>query len=149
MVKKNASGGKRARAASRKGAAPQLNTRLATDGEMYAVVTKFWGNGMVEVKCADGTQRKCVIRKSFRGSHKRDNLVAVNGAVLVAARDYESSDAKCDLLEVYSSADVERINDSSLNTLMPDHEKEDTTFLEPALTAVVENDSAPISFDDI
>ena len=147
MVKKNAGGGKRARAASRKGAAPpQQNARVAEEGEMYAVVTKFWGNGLVEVKCSDGETRKCVIRKNFRGPHKRDNLVCVNCALLVGVRDYESSKTKCDLLEVYSSADVKRINDASLNVLFPDEQEEP---LEAPLAFVERDDGVAVAFDDI
>ena len=144
---KNLSGGKRAKAASRKGVAPAAqNTRVAEDGEMYAVVTKFWGNGLVEVKCADGQQRKCVIRKKFRGRRQRDNQVVLNGAVLVGVRDYESNKETCDLLETYSAADVERLNDPSLKVLFPDYEPGEPLESAPAF---IENEGEAVAFDDI
>ena len=145
---KNLSGGKRAKAASRKGGAPAAvqNTRTAEEGEMYAVVTKFWGNGLVEVKCTDGQERKCVIRKKFRGRRQRDNQVVLNGAVLVGVRDYESNKETCDLLETYSAADVERLNEPALKRLFPDYEAEEPLDSAPAF---IENEGEAVAFDDI
>ena len=83
--------------------------------ELYAVVIKLFGNGMAEVKCIDDVTRLCIFRKKFKGRGKRDNMVSVGTVVLVGQRIWEviSSESKklpkCDLLEVYSSADVTKL----------------------------------------
>ena len=83
--------------------------------ELYAVVTKLFGNGMAEVKCIDDVTRLCIFRKKFKGRGKRDNMVSIGTVVLVGQRTWEviSSESKklpkCDLLEVYSSADVTKL----------------------------------------
>ena len=55
--------------------------------------------------CNDGKERMCVIRKKFRGRHKRGNIVQPDVKVLVGLRDWEvtgqGKKEKCDLLEVY------------------------------------------------
>lgn len=83
--------------------------------ELYAVVTKLFGNGMAEVKCIDNENRLCIFRKKFKGRSKRDNMVSLGTVVLVGIRNWEVTAAdskkldKCDLLEVYSSADVGKL----------------------------------------
>jgi len=107
---KNISGGKRAKAAGRKfDVAPSTSLRKAEEGELYAVVSKNWGNGLVGVDCSDGVARKCRIRKKFTGRRQRENQVAVGGAVLIGLRDYATDQETCDLLEVYAPGDVERL----------------------------------------
>ena len=108
---KNMSGGKRAKAAGRKfdAVVPSTSLRKAEQGELYAVVSKNWGNGLVGVECADGVTRKCRIRKKFTGRRQRENQVAIGGAVLVGLREYATDQETCDLLEVYAPGDVERL----------------------------------------
>lgn len=89
--------------------------------EMYALVTKLFGQGMCEVKCNDGKSRLCVIRNKFRGRNKLNNVVTIDSKVLVGLRDWEvvkeGKLQKCDLLEVYSMQDVINLknNDKSIN----------------------------------
>ena len=77
--------------------------------EMYAVCTKLYGQGHVEVMCHDGVSRMCVIRKKFKGRGKRDNSVTMGTWLLVGKREFEVRAAgkkeKCDLLEVYRDND--------------------------------------------
>ena len=85
-------------------------TRYADDPlELYAVCTKVYGGGNVAVKCQDGKERLCVLRKKFKGRGKRDNTVAPGIYLLVGLREFECVAAgkqeKCDLLEVYSEHD--------------------------------------------
>jgi len=65
------------------------------------------------VKCIDGETRLCIIRKKFKGRSKRDNMITNGSYVLVGVRDWEVVEVgkkrKCDLLEVYSSSDIEQI----------------------------------------
>ena len=107
---KNVKGGSNHKRFARKNLAvgrPE-RTRLANPKEpceMYAVVTKMYGQGMCEVRCNDGLSRKCVIRKKFSGRNKGANKIMLDVKVLVGLRDWEviapGKMAKCDLLEVY------------------------------------------------
>jgi initiation factor 1A len=88
--------------------------RIAEDKEeVYAIVVKLYGNGMCNVKCIDGKERLCIIRKKFKGRNKRHNNVESGSWVLVGLRDWESSNdnkqPKCDLLEVYSDNEKEKL----------------------------------------
>ena len=85
-------------------------TRFSEDPlEMYAVCTKQYGQGNVEVTCHDNVSRMCVIRKKFKGRGKRDNAVIAGTWLLVGMREFEVRAAgkkeKCDLLEVYRDND--------------------------------------------
>lgn len=109
--------------------------------EMYARVTRHYGNGMIEVICNDGVYRVCIIRNKFRGRNKRNNIVNDQSIVLVGLRDWEvvSSDKKqkCDLLEVYSSL---QHNDIKKDTIS------NWKYLKPVLTSnnVVEEGQSQI-----
>jgi len=85
---------------------------IEEDGENYAVVIKLLGGPNCEVVCNDGTSRQCIIRNKFRGRDKRDNNIAPGVWVLVGVRDWEARTnkaAKCDLLEVYSSNEKDKL----------------------------------------
>jgi translation initiation factor 1A len=94
-----------------------LKTRFSEDEyEHYAQVVATLGNGMCHVMCKDGKKRLCIIRGKFRGRGKRDNIICNGKWVLVGGRDFEASKSgegkdleKCDLLEVYSDLDKERL----------------------------------------
>jgi translation initiation factor 1A len=115
---KNRTGGNKHKGQGRKYVnAPRqtTNIRLSNDEyELYAQVTKMLGNGMCHVLCIDGKTRLCHIRGKFRGRGKRDNLIGNNSWLLIGLREWESdkTDIKlnnCDLLEVYSSIDIDRL----------------------------------------
>ena len=80
----------------------------SVEGEVIASVLQLYGQGNVNVMCDDGVERLCVIRKKFRGRHKRDNQITLHSFVLVGIRDYEvvayGKKPKCDLLYVYSDS---------------------------------------------
>lgn len=84
-----------------------------TEDEMYATVSKIFGNGMCEVQCMDEVTRMCIIRKKFRGRVKQSNQVSVGVTVLVGLRQWEKNEKaslpKCDLLEVYSEAEIRKL----------------------------------------
>ena len=119
---KNTTGGSKTKGQARKFAnAPRqsANIRLSNDEcELYAQVTKMLGNGMCHVLCIDGKTRLCHIRGKFRGRGKRDNLIGNNSWLLIGLREWESDrngDTKlqnCDLLEVYSPIDVDRLKNT-------------------------------------
>lgn len=97
--------------------------RTATcDDEKYGYVTKICGNGMCIVKCIDGYERLCFIRGKFSGRSKRENTIASGTWVLVGLRQWDAekefaskqtktgkSVQKCDLLEIYTSAEREKL----------------------------------------
>jgi translation initiation factor 1A len=118
---KNTTGGSKTKGQARKFVnAPKQSTniRLANDeAELYAQVTKMLGNGMCHVLCIDGKTRLCHIRGKFRGRGKRDNLLGNNSWLLIGLREWEvGKDEKkiqnCDLLEVYSPIDVDRLKNT-------------------------------------
>jgi len=117
---KNTKGGSGHKSQARKYEATKQSdtkTRFSQDEyEYYAQVVATLGNGMCHVMCMDGKKRLCIIRGKFRGRGKRDNIVSNGKWVLVGGRDFESERAgngdkleNCDLLEVYSDLDKERL----------------------------------------
>lgn len=111
IMVKNMKGGNRHKKLARKNVQDENvrhRARLADKNEpceMYATVTKMYGQGNCEVKCNDGVTRICVIRKKFKGRNKRANTVVTDAKLLVGLRDWEvlhsERKQKCDLLEVY------------------------------------------------
>lgn len=98
-----------------------LRTSLCED-EKYGYVIKICGNGMCIVKCIDGYERLCFIRGKFSGRSKRENTIASGTWVLVGLRQWDAekefaskqtktgkSVQKCDLLEIYTSAEREKL----------------------------------------
>ena len=109
---RNQRGGNKTKQQARKYTSMPSNYKLRKSqdkNEIYAVVTKLYGNGRVLVKCNDGEERICVIRKKFRGRNKRDNEASVGTLILVGRREFENKKPgkleNCDLLEVYSLND--------------------------------------------
>jgi|UniRef100_A0A6C0CXB9 initiation factor 1A len=130
---KNAKGGNKSKKMGRKflGAPVQKQVRLADPNEpleIYGVVDKLFGHGRFQIKDHTGKQRLVIIPNKFRGRGKRDNTVVLGGWVLVGIREYESSEnAKCDLLEVYTDAEKQKLKKSSnpiFNQLKSDHDKD-------------------------
>jgi translation initiation factor 1A len=117
---KNTTGGGRTKGQARKflnSSKQPNNLRLSNDDdEVYAQVTKILGNGMCHVLCIDKQTRLCHIRGKFRGRSKRDNIITNNGWILVGLREWENKDStkmqNCDLLEVYSQLDVDRLKNT-------------------------------------
>ena len=107
---KGGSGHKRQARKHTSGGYHNNRTRFSEDPlEMYAVCTKLYGQGHIEVMCHDAVSRMCVIRKKFKGRGKRDNNIIMGTWLLVGKREFEVRAAgkkeKCDLLEVYKDND--------------------------------------------
>lgn len=119
---KNVKGGSGHKSQARKFASTGVSKQTSKlriveeDGEIYAQVIKVFGNGMCDVLCIDEKTRLCIIRGKFRGRGKRDNTIRPGSWVLVGKREWESEKKdekeKCDLLEVYSDFDIERLKKS-------------------------------------
>jgi len=120
---KNTTGGSKHKGQARKFAnAPRqaAKLRLSEDeAEKYAQVSRLLGNGMCHVATLDGTKLLCIIRGKFRGRSKRDNIIKTGSWILVGLREWESTKSttstemnKCDLLEVYSDLDKDKLKNS-------------------------------------
>lgn len=120
---KNTTGGSKTKGQARKfvTATPSNRLRISEDEcEVYAQVTALLGNGMCHVICIDEKTRLCHIRGKFRGRGKRDNFISRGTWLLVGLREWESGETKeakgkhqnCDLLEVYSEHDKERLKNT-------------------------------------
>ena len=120
---KNTGGGNKAKGQARKGFSKGGGGKLRViteEGEVYAVVTKMTGGGFCNVHCSDDVKRICVIRGKFTGRNMRDNIIGIGTWVMVGIRGWESSDKKdaipkCDLLEIYSAIDKERLQNAVVN----------------------------------
>jgi translation initiation factor 1A len=131
MVKNTHGGSGHKKFASKHSNAPKNNKlRISEDeGEIYAIVTKMLGNSMFHCYCLDGITRLGHIRGKFSGRGKRDNMVESGKWVLIGLREWDVPSEKitalskgkgqekeklqqCDLLEVYSDTDKERLKDT-------------------------------------
>jgi len=116
---KNITGGNKQKGQARKfstGSRQVSKLRVVEEeGEIYAQVTSMLGNGMCYVVSDDCITRLCVIRGKFRGRGKRDNILKKGSWILIGIREWDTSDRtgskaqKCDLLEVYTEFDKDRL----------------------------------------
>lgn len=115
---KNQNGGKNSKKMGRKfvtnpSATNRKIRKVEEEGELYAVVTKLFGNGMFSANDIEGKERLCIMRNKFRGRGKRDNNVSLGSWVLVGEREFEScAKPKHDLLEVYSDIEKQKLKHS-------------------------------------
>jgi initiation factor 1A len=128
MVKNTHGGSGHKKFARKFTSGPKSNKlRISEDeGEIYAIVTKMLGNGMFHCHCLDNTMRLGHIRGKFSGRGKRDNLVEGGKWVLIGLREWDVPSEKtgvsltkakdkmqqCDLLEVYSDSDKQRLKET-------------------------------------
>jgi initiation factor 1A len=90
--------------------------------EIYAYIVRLLGNSMCLVRCVDGYERLCHIRGKFTGRSKRENALSQGTWVLIGLRQWdadkefaskvsktEKNIQKCDLLEIYSSSEREKL----------------------------------------
>jgi translation initiation factor IF-1 len=111
-------GGKKTKSVARK--TQQTNTnfdvrlRMSTcSEEKYAIVRKLYGNSC-SVLCDDSKERLAIIPGKFsRRNNKRNNFIAPASVVLVGIREWatvvEGKTEKCDLLEVYSTLELDQL----------------------------------------
>jgi len=126
---KNTKGGSGQKKFARKNTVGSKNNKLRIsedEGEIYAIVTKMLGNGMFNCFCSDGASRLGHIRGKFTGRGKRDNMVEGGKWVLIGLREWDVPSEKtscsiskpkdkiqkCDLLEVYSDLDKQRLRET-------------------------------------
>ena len=73
------------------------------EGELVAILEKNMGNGILQVKVPGGTLL-CHVRKKFGKERTK-----VGTWLLVGLRSFETNKKHCDLLEIYSDAEVARL----------------------------------------
>ena len=122
------------------------NVRIAEDGEDYAIVVRRLGNGNFLVKLKDATERICTIRQKF--NRKNKDIIEVGTWLLVADRDYSTKKTHCDMLEVYSKSEVNKLMEISNDWFVftgEESEKKETDY-DAMVTQEVVMD---VDFDDI
>jgi initiation factor 1A len=125
---RNEGGGNKMKHLARKhvnGSSSQANKLLRVSqskDEIYAYIVRLLGNSMCLVRCVDGYERLCHIRGKFTGRSKRENALSQGTWVLIGLRQWdadkefaskatktEKNIQKCDLLEIYSSSEREKL----------------------------------------
>ena len=117
---KNTSGGSKTKGQARKFVSGKASNTLRVsqdESEVYAQVIKVLGGSMCHVNDSNNKIMLCHIRGKFRGRGKRDNFVGNGTWVLVGLRDWATKERtkkldECDLLEVYSEQDKERLKNT-------------------------------------
>jgi initiation factor 1A len=139
---KNAGGNKAKRFARFN--APSTFRIAKEEGELYAIVEKNMGNGILNVLCIDSISRLCVVRKKFARQP-----IQPGTWLLVGLREFETKKDKCDLLEVYTPADISRLQmmDGQWHVLTKEQREFEEVYI-PEMTEAVTLD-IEVDFDDI
>lgn len=121
MVKNN-TGGNKAKGFARKNLIKRDTTLRVADeeGEIYAQAVKVMGGSIASAIDIEGNPLRAHIRGKFRGRGKRDNFIAPGTWLLVGLHSWESDKStskageirNCDILEVYSESDKNRLKTS-------------------------------------
>ena len=114
IMVRNTQGGCKAKSHARKFSSNYTSksaTRLSSCAlEVYACVTKLYGQGRCLVHTVDDQELQCIIRNKFRGRSKRNHVVAVGTLLLIGLREWEGpAFHTCDVLEVYDQEDVNQL----------------------------------------
>jgi len=121
------------------------NVRIAENGENYAIVLRRLGNGNFLVKLKDSTERICAIRQKF--NRKNKDVIEVGTWLLVADREYSTKKTHCDMLEVYSKSEVNKLMEISNDWFVftgEEQEKKETDY-----DAIVQEVVMDVDFNDI
>ena len=120
MVKNT--GGNKAKGYARKNMSGGSHAlRLSEDpAEVYAQAVKVCGGSICRIIDLNGTEMTCHIRGKFRGRGKRDNLIGPGTWLLIGLREWEKEPStgkllNCDLIEVYSDLDKNRLKNIVTN----------------------------------
>jgi translation initiation factor 1A len=150
---KNKQGGNKHKRFARKftNVKPDNRLRYSEDeNELYAIATRMLGNNMFHCMCIDGIIRLAHIRGKFAGRGKRDNIINIGSWVLIGIREWDlnktnSKICQCDLLEVYSDYDIQRLKDNvdanwSLLTISDSTSKKETQDIDDSIYFATEKD---------
>lgn len=113
MVKNT--GGCKAKGFARKHQSSHISNKLRMsecEEEKYAIVRKLFGPSC-DVLCDDSKVRLAMIPGKFSGRNKRNNNLGPGAIILIGIRSWatviEGKSEKCDVLEVYSSQEVDQL----------------------------------------
>jgi translation initiation factor IF-1 len=116
---KNTIGGNKSKGFARKNLVKRdAALRVAKEeGEIYAQAVKIMGGSIASAIDINGNPLRAHIRGKFRGRGKRDNFIGPGTWLLVGLHDWQTTskpeDIKdCDILEVYSDSDKDRLKNS-------------------------------------
>jgi len=150
---KNTTGGKKGKSIARF-VAPATFRPAKEQGELYAVVEKNMGNGILNVKCIDGKNRRCFVRKKFTGRQR--DILQVGSWILVGLREFETTKDKCDLIEIYTPSDVARLQlmDVPWHVFGVEKQDDDIEFVDTvdipdSVPVSLGLDDTELNFDDI
>ena len=107
---KNTTGGKKQKSFARKHSSASQLTLSASPLEVYAIVTKIYGNGLFQCTTHNSLELVGHIRNKFKGRYKHSNLVSVGSIILLGLRDWESIPKNGDLMNVYESDEIPYVN---------------------------------------
>lgn len=114
-------GGNKSKGFARKNLVKRDNAlRVACEeGEIYAQAVKVMGGSIASAIDIDGNPLRAHIRGKFRGRGKRDNFIGPGTWLLVGLHSWEGDKSSktseirnCDILEVYSDTDKNRLKSS-------------------------------------
>lgn len=116
---KNA-GGNKSKALARKNIGKRNSAlRVANEeGEIYAQAVKVMGGSIASATDLNGNPLRVHIRGKFRGRGKRDNFISGGTWLLVGLHDWQGKSGEvrdCDILEVYSDIDKNRLKNTVTN----------------------------------
>ena len=114
-MEKNTLGGNKSKGFARKNTVKR-ETRLRVaeeEGEIYAQAVKVMGGSIASAIDIEGNPLRAHIRGKFRGRGKRDNFISPGTWLLVGLHAWEADKPdeikNCDVLEVYSDLDKQRL----------------------------------------
>lgn len=149
---KNSTGGNKAKGFARKNLVKRDTAlRVAREeGEIYAQAVKVMGGSIASIIDIDGNSLRAHIRGKFRGRGKRDNFISPNTWLLVGLHNWDTDKTNpgvikdCDILEVYSDIDKNRLKTSVTSINWNRFIVNDSKTISPE----TEKDKTDIEFDD-
>ena len=84
----------------------------ADDDQVYALVTKAFGDARFELESFDGLKRLGIVRGNMKNTKKRKILVRCGDIVLVSLRRFEAD--KADIIHRYTAVEIEMMKRKKL-----------------------------------
>lgn len=109
---KNTLGGKKNKSFARKTSSHTQMMLSSSSLEVYAIVTKIFGNGLFQATTNEGMILTGHIRNKFKGRSKHSNLISNGSIILLGLREWESTPKNADLIYVYDASELETVQSS-------------------------------------
>jgi hypothetical protein len=154
MVKNN-NGGNKAKGVARKNTIKRdVHLRVAREeGEIYAQAVKIMGGSIASAIDIYGNPLRAHIRGKFRGKGKRDNFISPNTWLLVGLHNWQTASNKtdvkdCDILEVYSEIDKNRLKNTVTNINWNIFSSNDAKNISDKIDNTLDSDESVVEFTD-